>query len=61
MRFKKAILGVAIGSAAMTAWAAGPEFGPGLFDMGEPRADGGSRFVVWLRVGPRQPPAGQAA
>jgi Spy/CpxP family protein refolding chaperone len=34
MRFKKAVLAVAIGSAAVTAWAAGgPGFGPGLFDM----------------------------
>jgi len=33
MRFKKAILGVAIGSAVLTAWAAGPESGPGMFGM----------------------------
>jgi Spy/CpxP family protein refolding chaperone len=34
MRFKKAILGVAIGSAAVTAWAFGPESGAGMFGMG---------------------------
>ena len=34
MRFSKAILAVAIGSAALTAWAA-PGFGPDLFGMGE--------------------------
>jgi len=40
MRFSKAILAVAIGSAALTAWAA-PGFGPDLFGMGEgePRGD----------------------
>ena len=35
MRFRKALLVVALGSAAMTAWAAGgPDVGPGLFGMG---------------------------
>ncbi len=40
MRFKKAVLAVAIGSAALSAWAAsGPDLGPGLFgasDEGRP-------------------------
>jgi protein CpxP len=36
MRFKKAILAVAIGSAALSAWAAsGPDLGPGLFGSGD--------------------------
>ena len=34
MRFKKAILGMAIGSAAVTAWAIGPESGADMFGMG---------------------------
>jgi len=34
MRFRKVLLGLAIGSAAATAGAAGAEFGPGLFGPG---------------------------
>lgn len=34
MRFRKAMVALAIGSAAATAAAAGAEFGPGLFGMG---------------------------
>lgn len=40
MRFSKAILAVAIGSAAVTAWAA-PGFGPDLFGMGDGEGRGG--------------------
>jgi periplasmic protein CpxP/Spy len=40
MRFSKAILAVAIGSAAVAAWAA-PGFGPDLFGMGEGEPHGG--------------------
>ena len=40
MQFSKAILAVAIGSAAVTAWAA-PGFGPDLFGMGDGEGRGG--------------------
>ena len=46
MHFSKAILAVAIGSAAVTAWAA-PGFGPDLFGMG----DGEGRGPVELGEG----------
>ena len=42
MRFRNAILAVALGSAALTAWAAGgPDLGPGLFGMGGGEGHGG--------------------
>ena len=45
MRFKKAILAVILGSAAMTAWAhGGPDLGPGLFGMGPEGATGGQHY-----------------
>jgi protein CpxP len=43
MRFRKAILGMAIGSAAVTAWAVGADSGPGLFGMGG-EGRGGQHF-----------------
>lgn len=41
MRFRKSIIAVALGSAAMAAWAAGgPDLGPRLFGMGEDGSGG---------------------
>lgn len=45
MRFRNAILAVALGSAAMTAWAhGGPDLGPGLFGMSAEGTGGGHHY-----------------